>query len=81
MVSEINLITVVVGIILALITTFCFNLAIVFQKKGLSEGMRLGYEINFEKGLKNILKSFNGLLKNKFWLFGTILGVIGWFPY
>ena len=81
MASEVNLITVVVGIILALITTFCFNLAIVFQKKGLSEGMRLGYEVNFEKGLKNILQSFKGLLRIRSWLFGTILGIIGWFPY
>ena len=81
MASEIELGTLIIGIILALITTFCFNLAIVLQKKGLSEGMGLGFEIKIEEGLKSILKSFKGLLKNRFWLAGTILGILGWFPY
>ncbi len=75
--QEVDLITAVIGIILALITTFCFNLAIVFQKKGLKEGP----EISIEKGLKNILQTFKELFKNKYWLYGTLLGIIGWFPY
>ncbi len=81
MASEIDALTLSIGIILALITTFCFNLAIVLQKKGLSEGMGLGYEIKIEEGLKSILKSFRGLIKNRFWLAGTVLGMLGWFPY
>ena len=31
--SEVDLITSIVGITLALITTFCFNIGIVYQKK------------------------------------------------
>ena len=70
---EVDLITAIIGIILALITTFCFNLAIVFQKKGLKEGP----EINVEKGLKNILQTFRQLFKNKYWLYGALLGIFG----
>ena len=81
MVSELDLLSVTIGIILALITTFCFNLAIVFQKKGLREGMSTGSEIKIEEGLRSILKSFKGLFKNKSWMIGTLLGIIGWFPY
>jgi len=36
--SEVTLINAIVGIILALITTFCFNIGIVYQKKGLKKG-------------------------------------------
>ncbi len=81
MASEIDVITVIIGIILALITTFCFNLAIVFQKKGLREGLRTGSEIKIEEGLKSIILSFKMLFKNKSWMIGTLLGIIGWFPY
>ncbi len=75
--QEVDLITAIIGIILALITTFCFNLAIVFQKKGLKEGP----EINIEKGLKDVIQTFKKLFKNRYWLYGTLLGIIGWFPY
>jgi hypothetical protein len=65
------------GIILALITTICFNLAMVFQKKGLNNAP----EINIEGGVKGIVQSFKGLFKNKWWFLGLILGFLGWFPY
>lgn len=65
------------GIILALITTICFNLAMVFQKKGLNDAP----EINIEGGVKGIIQSFKGLLKNKWWFLGLIVGFGGWFPY
>jgi len=69
--------TVTLGIILVLIATPMFNLALVFQKMGL----RQGPEIRFDKGFVGILKAFKELAKNKWWLLGAILGVIGWFPY
>lgn len=70
-------ITVIIGITLALITTVCFNLGMVFQKKGLNQVP----DINIEGGLKGVIQSFLGLLKNKWWLLGVLLGVGGWFPY
>ena len=69
--------TVILGIILVLIATPMFNLALVFQKMGLREGP----EINFDKGFVGVLKTFKEIAKNKWWLLGAILGVIGWFPY
>jgi len=69
--------TVTLGIILVLIATPMFNLALVFQKMGLREGP----EITFDKGFVGVLKTFKEIAKNKWWLLGAILGVIGWFPY
>ena len=69
--------TVTLGIILVLIATPMFNLALVFQKMGLREGP----EITFDKGFVGILKAFKEIAKNKWWLLGAILGVVGWFPY
>jgi len=69
--------TVTLGIILVLIATPMFNLALVFQKMGL----RQGPEIRFDKGFVGVLKTFREIAKNKWWLLGAILGVIGWFPY
>jgi len=81
MVDLVDIIIVTVGIILALITTICFNLAFVYQKKGLNQATLNGVEIKFEGGIKEILKSFLWLVKNKSWAFGFFLGVAGWFPY
>lgn len=69
--------TTTIGIILALITTTCFNLAIVFQKKGLNSAPN----IDIEGGIKGIIASFRALFKNRWWLAGTLLGIFGWFPY
>lgn len=69
--------TVILGIILVLIATPMFNLALVFQKMGLREGP----EINFDKGFVGVLKTFKEIAKNKWWLLGAILGIVGWFPY
>ncbi|MHA1193617.1 MAG: hypothetical protein ACTSP9_15240 [Promethearchaeota archaeon] len=77
----VDIITVIIGIILALITTICFNLAFVYQKKGLNQATLKGVEIKFEGGIKGILKTFWWLFKNKSWAFGFFLGVAGWFPY
>ncbi len=74
----VDVLTIINGIILALIATFCFNLAIVFQKKGLKEGVP---EISFEGGISSILKAFKEFFQNKTWIFGFLLGIIGWFPY
>ncbi|MHA1293966.1 MAG: hypothetical protein ACTSQJ_15025 [Promethearchaeota archaeon] len=74
----VNIIIIISGIILALIATFCFNLAIIFQKKGLTQGLP---EIKFDEGIISILESFKEFFKNKSWIFGFFLGIIGWFPY
>ncbi|MFX1257459.1 MAG: hypothetical protein ACFFAN_06355 [Promethearchaeota archaeon] len=73
----VDTLSVIMGIILALIATFCFNLAIVFQKRGLIEGP----EIKFEEGIVSVLKSFKVFFKNKSWISGFFLGIIGWIPY
>jgi len=79
--SEVTLINSIVGIILALITTFCFNIGIVFQKKGLKEAAVKGIEIKTEEGFVSIVKTFLQLFKVRSWAIGAILGVAGWFPY
>jgi len=79
--SEVDLITAIIGIILALITTFCFNIGIVYQKKGLKEAKVKGVEIKTEEGFISLIKTFLKLFKVKSWLIGAILGVGGWFPY
>jgi hypothetical protein len=70
--------TIILGISLALIATFCFNLAFILQKKGLTQGLP---EINFEEGIKSVFKSFVAFFQNKTWITGFILGILGWFPY
>ena len=75
------MINIIIGIILALVTTFCFNIAIVYQKKGLSQGKLNGAEIKLGMGFKSTIKTFAKLIKNKNWAFGAVLGVVGWIPY
>jgi hypothetical protein len=79
--SEVTLINAVVGIILALITTFCFNIGIVYQKRGLKEAALKGIEIKTEEGFIAVIKTFIKLFKIRYWFIGAILGVAGWFPY
>jgi len=79
--SEVDLITAIIGITLALITTFCFNLGIVYQKKGLKEGIAKGVEIKTGEGFLSLIKTFSKLFKIRSWFIGAILGVVGWFPY
>jgi hypothetical protein len=79
--SEIDLTTAIIGITLAVITTFCFNIGIVYQKKGLKEAKLKGIEIKTEEGFISLVKTFLKLFKVRSWLIGAILGVVGWFPY
>ena len=81
MATEVEILNVIIGIILALITTLCFNLGIVFQKKGLTQGSKNGTEIRLEDGFKSVIKTFIKLFKNKSWALGAIIGIIGWIPY
>ncbi len=73
----VDVITSTIGIILALIASFSFNIAVVLQKKGLMAAPN----IKVEEGVGSVLKSFKALFQNKTWLVGFLLGVIGWFPY
>jgi hypothetical protein len=79
--SEVDLVTAIIGITLAIITTFCFNIGIVYQKKGLKIAKTKGIEIKTEEGFINLIKTFLKLFKVRSWLIGAILGVGGWFPY
>ena len=79
--AEVEIINVILGIVLALVTTLCFNLGIVYQKKGLSQGSQSGTEIKLEDGFKSVIKTFIKLFKNKSWAFGALIGIIGWIPY
>ncbi|MFX1402376.1 MAG: DMT family transporter [Promethearchaeota archaeon] len=73
----IDILTTILGIIIAMISTFCFNFGMVLQKKGLKESS----EIKIEKGIGNLLKTFKEFSKNKYWLTGTLLGLFGLIPY
>ncbi len=66
------------GILLALLATLCFSLGFVFQKRGLMQGLP---KINFNDSIINIAKSFYKFFKNKIWIIGFLLGIIGWFPF
>lgn len=70
--------TVTLGIILALMATFCANIGVALQKKGLKEGLP---ELNLEGGVGNFSKSFLKYFKNKTWAIGFFMGIIGWIPY
>jgi hypothetical protein len=61
------------GVFLALIGTILFNIAPIIQKDAVDKMEQIN--------AKNMMKSFGSLLKNKRWLFGTVLGIIGGFPY
>ncbi len=74
----IDIFTIILGIVLALIATICFSMGFVFQKKGLMQGLP---ELAFNNGLKNLLYSFLEFFKNKIWIIGILLGIIGWVPF
>lgn len=69
--------TVILGIVLVLFATVVFHFGVVFQKLGLTQSK----EITFDKGLKGIILAFLEIIKNKWWLIGAILGIVGWFPF
>ncbi len=68
----------IIGICLTIVASFCFNVAIVMQKKGLKQGLPV---IKFEGGVKGFLKSFLEFFKNKSWIGGFFLSILGWIPY
>ncbi len=65
----INPFLVTIGIVLALIATFCFSMGFVCQKKGLTQGLP---ELEFQNGVKNLLISFSEFFKNKIWITGLV---------
>jgi len=73
----VEILNVIGGITLALIATLLFNFGIVLQKIGLSKTP----EMNIQNGISNIIESFKYFFKNKYWLTGTIMGLIGLIPY
>ncbi|MHA2429786.1 MAG: hypothetical protein ACXACC_02015 [Promethearchaeota archaeon] len=73
----VDIITTILGIFISIIASFCFNFGIVLQKKGLKEGS----EIKIEEGVRNLYNTFKEFSKNKSWLSGTLLGLIGMIPY
>jgi len=74
----IDILTIILGIVLALIATICFSMGFVFQKKGLMQGLP---ELTFNNGIKNLVNSFLEFFKNKVWIIGILLGIIGWIPF
>jgi drug/metabolite transporter (DMT)-like permease len=74
----IDIVSIILGIFLALIATICFSMGFVFQKKGLMEGLP---ELKFDAGIKNLVYSFLEFFKNKIWIAGFLLGIIGWVPF
>ncbi|MBD3197164.1 MAG: hypothetical protein GF317_19070 [Candidatus Lokiarchaeota archaeon] len=74
----IDLLTVINGAILALIATFCYAIGFVLQKMGLLEGLP---ELQFNQGIKATIISFSQFFKNKLWISGFFLSIIGWIPF
>ncbi|TXT67129.1 MAG: membrane protein of unknown function [Promethearchaeota archaeon] len=74
----IDIVTIILGILLALIATVCFSMGFVLQKKGLMQGLP---ELSFEEGLRSLAESFFEFLTNKIWISGLLLGIIGWIPF
>ncbi|GAH80571.1 unnamed protein product, partial [marine sediment metagenome] len=70
--------TIFSGITLSIIAAFCFNYSIILNKKGLLQGLP---DINFDQGVKSVVKSFILFFKNRDWTIGFFLGVIGYLPY
>ena len=73
----VDILTTILGIFISIIASFCFNFGIVLQKKGLREGS----DIKIEEGVRNLYNTFKEFSKNKSWLSGTLLGLIGMIPY
>ncbi|MFX1432717.1 MAG: hypothetical protein ACFFB1_03015, partial [Promethearchaeota archaeon] len=73
----VDIFTTILGIFVSIIASFCFNFGIVLQKKGLRDGS----EIKIEEGVRNLYNTFKEFSKNKSWLSGTLLGLIGMIPY
>lgn len=69
---------IIIGISLAIVAAFCFNYAIILEKKGLLQGLP---DLNFDEGIKSVIKSFIAFFKNRDWAIGFLLGVIGYIPY
>ncbi|TFF96998.1 MAG: hypothetical protein EU547_05590 [Promethearchaeota archaeon] len=74
----IDIFTVIGGIILSLLATFCYAIGFVLQKMGLLQGLP---ELHFNRGIKTILKSFLQFFENKLWISGFLLSLIGWIPF
>lgn len=70
--------TIFSGITLSIIAAFCFNYSIILNKKGLLQGLP---DINFDQGVKSVVKSFISFFKNRDWAIGFFLGIIGYLPY
>lgn len=63
----------IIGVLLALISTILFNLAPLLEKQALDKMKKI------QKG--NLIKSFTILIKNKLWVLGILLTVVGGIPY
>jgi uncharacterized membrane protein len=63
----------VIAVILALVSTILFNIAPILQKEAVDTMEKIE--------AKNFIKSIFIMFKNKKWLLGTILSVIGGIPY
>jgi len=70
--------TIFLGIAFAIVAAFCFNYAIILEKKGLLQGLP---DLNFDEGIKSVIRSFIAFFKNRDWAFGFLLGNIGYIPY
>ncbi|MFO8018169.1 MAG: hypothetical protein R6U96_06000 [Promethearchaeia archaeon] len=73
----VDIINVIIGITLTILTSFCFNIAVVLQKKGLMQGLP---EFKFE-GIGDFIDIFKEFFQNKSWITGFILSLLGWIPY
>ncbi len=73
----IDVTTAMTGIILVLIAMPMFSFGVIFQKVGLMKSPN----IVFDEGLKGIALAFKEIIKNKWWIIGSIMGLVAWFPY
>jgi multidrug transporter EmrE-like cation transporter len=63
----------ILGVVLALLSSIIFNIAPILQKQGLNE---MG-DVNME----NVWQSIKAMFKNTRWVVGFILGMVGSIPY
>ena len=70
----------IIGIICILLSSLCANFSVLLEKKGFLSEPDIP-NLDLKLGLKQNIKIFIKLSKNKFWLLGFSLGIIKWLPY
>ncbi len=74
----VEIVTIILGISLAILATCMVNIGVALQKKGLMDGLP---ELDLQGGVSGLGSSFANYFRNKYWVIGFALGIVGWIPY